>query len=99
MADDRSSGMSEALRLTRAGRLEEAFAAMQGSLGSPSTGLPATHGFSSPLGGASSARGIGGLLGRLRGALPATTGAGLPGDLRGLLANLPSGGRAGGRAA
>ena len=98
MTNDRSSGMSEALRLTRAGRLEEAFAAMQGSLGSPSTGLPATHGFSSPLGGASSARGIGGLLGRLRGALPATTGAGLPGDLRGLLANLPSGGRAGGRA-
>jgi poly(hydroxyalkanoate) depolymerase family esterase len=98
MTDNRGSGMSEALRLTRAGRLEEAFAAMQGSLGTPSSGLPSAHGFSTPFGGASNAPGLSGLLGRLRGALPPKTGAGLPGGMRGLLANLPSVGGAAGRA-
>jgi poly(hydroxyalkanoate) depolymerase family esterase len=112
MTDDRTSGMSEALRLTRAGRLEEAFAAMQRSLGSPSTvlppttggagaglpGLPLTSGLPTGFGGASGAPGAGALLEKLRGALPAKTGAGLTGGLRGLLANLPSVGSAGGRA-
>jgi poly(hydroxyalkanoate) depolymerase family esterase len=112
MNDDRSSGMSEALRLTRAGQLDEAFAVMQRTLGSPSSlfppagrgagpgqsGLPFVNGVSSPSGAGRGARGTGGLLGRLRGALPAKTGAGLPGALGGLLANLPSVGVAGGRA-
>jgi poly(hydroxyalkanoate) depolymerase family esterase len=92
MTDDRSSGMSEALRLTRAGRLEEAFAVMQRSLGSPPNGVPTAFG------GARGAPGTGGLLGRLREALPAKTGSGLPGGLRGLLANLPSVGGTRGRA-
>src|SRR4051794_38711760 len=112
MTDDRSSGMSEALRLTRAGRLEEAFATMQRSLGSPSTvlppatgkggqglpGLPLANAVPTMFGAESGAPGHGGLLGRLRGALPARTGAGLSGGLRGLLANLPSVCAAGGRA-
>jgi poly(hydroxyalkanoate) depolymerase family esterase len=109
MDDDRTSGMSEALRLTRAGQLNEAFAVMQRSLGA-TTGSPpgapvpgrslrplpnATPAPSSVLGGAP---GAGGLMGRLRGALAGKSGAELPGALGGLLQNLPSVGGARGRA-
>jgi poly(hydroxyalkanoate) depolymerase family esterase len=110
MTDDRSSGMSEALRLTRAGRLEEAYAVMQRSLGSATIpphagragsglpGAPLANVVSTLLPGMGGATGVGGLLGRLRGALQAKTGSGLPGGLRGLLANPPSGGGMGARA-
>jgi poly(hydroxyalkanoate) depolymerase family esterase len=99
MDDDRSSGMSEALRLTRAGQLSEAFVVMQRSLGagSPSTrpdlsGVPARSADSATLAGS------GGFLDRLRGALTATSGAGLPGRLGDLLRDLPTGGPGGVRA-
>jgi poly(hydroxyalkanoate) depolymerase family esterase len=97
MTHDRSSGMSEALRLTRAGRLDEAFEVMQRSLGAASTALPPANGAPAMFGrGAAS----GGRMGRLREALPSTTGSGLPGGLRGLLANLPPvGGARGGAGA
>jgi poly(hydroxyalkanoate) depolymerase family esterase len=99
MTDDRSSGMSEALRLTRAGQLSEAFVVMQRSLGagSPSarpdlSGGPARSADSATLAGS------GGFLDRLRGALTATSGAGLPGRLGDLLRDLPTGGPGGVRA-
>ncbi len=102
MDDDRTSGMSEALRLTRAGQLNEAFAVMQRSLGSTvplppgATGTsPGSAGLPRPTAAAS---GSGGLLGRLRGALAGQPGAGRPGALGGLLQNLPSVGGARGRA-
>jgi poly(hydroxyalkanoate) depolymerase family esterase len=112
MDDDRSSGMSEALRLTRAGRLNEAFAAMQRSLGAPPLGAPPASGgvgpglsglpFPSIAATSSGRRGgaphAGGLLGRLRGAVTGQLGAGLPGALGGLLGSLPAIGGAGGRA-
>jgi poly(hydroxyalkanoate) depolymerase family esterase len=111
MNDDRTSGMSEALRLTRAGQLIEAFAAMQRSLGSASTvpppaaggagpgsaPLPIPNPVPSPFAGMRGTAGQGGLLGKLRGALTATPNGGLPGALGGLLENLPSVGTAGGR--
>jgi poly(hydroxyalkanoate) depolymerase family esterase len=100
MDDDRTSGMSEALRLTRAGRLEEAYAVLQRSLGSgtvpPPVALPKVA--TTPFPRTTGAPALGGLLGRLREALPARTGSELPGDLRGLLGNLPSVGRVGARA-
>jgi poly(hydroxyalkanoate) depolymerase family esterase len=40
MVDDRSTGMSEALRLTRRGQLTAALAALHRALGVPSAGLP-----------------------------------------------------------
>ncbi len=110
MTDDRSSGMSEALRLTRAGRLEEAFAVMQRSLGAAPTGTPTAspragiHGLSFPAAGptaSAAARGPGttnGLLGTLRGALSAKGRGGLPGALGGLLQNLPTVGTGGAHA-
>src|SRR4051812_38782456 len=107
MDDDRGSGMSEALRLTRAGQLNEAFAVLQRSLGggragppSAKPGLPALPArplgrfASAPTGRGKAGRGTGGLLDRLRGALTAAPPAGLPGGLRGLrgmAANLPTG--------
>jgi poly(hydroxyalkanoate) depolymerase family esterase len=107
MDDDRSSGMSEALRLTRAGQLDEAFAAMQRSLGAAAMTPPAGNGTSpglpglslptgaAPFGGMRGTPGGGGLLGRLRSAMPGKSGAGRAGGLSGLLQNLPS--AAGGR--
>jgi poly(hydroxyalkanoate) depolymerase family esterase len=89
MDDDRTSGMSEALRLTRAGQLGEAFAAVQRTLGAG----PAPY----PGAGMRAAPQAGGLLDRLRGGLTATSGAGLPGALGSLRGNLPTGGPGGGR--
>jgi poly(hydroxyalkanoate) depolymerase family esterase len=94
MDDDRSSGMSEALRLTRAGQLEEAFAVMQRSLGSTSL-RPSAKGDPAAFGTAPDA---GGLLRRMREALAGNAGSEPQGGLRGLLANLPSGGGPRGRA-
>jgi poly(hydroxyalkanoate) depolymerase family esterase len=90
MADNRSSGMSEALRLTRAGQLDEAFAVMQRSLGGAAVIPPRASAF--PRGTS------GGLLDKLRSALTARGGAGLPRGLGGLLDNLPMGGQGGVRA-
>jgi poly(hydroxyalkanoate) depolymerase family esterase len=112
MNDDRTSGMSEALRLTRAGQLNEAFAVVQRTIGSPSVpppptaggsgrgipGLPPVTAPSTPLGGRGAGTGGGALMDKLRGALAAKAGAGLPGALGGLLHNLSTVGGAGGRA-
>jgi poly(hydroxyalkanoate) depolymerase family esterase len=105
MNDDHTSGMSEALRLTRAGQLEEAFAVMQRSLGAPAAGAtPAGFpGFSpatvpSPLSGIPAAAGTDGLLGKLRGALKGKGRTGLPRTDGGLLAHLPTLGGGGARA-
>ena len=100
MDDDRLSGMSEALRLTRAGQLNEAFAVLQRSLGSAGSVPPTTHGEGrsgapfpdvarTPFAGMTGAPGAGGLLGKLRDKLAAKPGAGLPGGLSGLLGKLP----------
>ncbi|WP_245159679.1 PHB depolymerase family esterase [Blastococcus sp. CT_GayMR19] len=93
--------MSEALRLTRAGQLNEAFAVLQRSLGSatvpPAPGATGTSygsvGLPRPT--AVGAPGAGGFLGKLRSTLAGQPGAGLPGALGGLLQNLPSGGARG----
>ena len=75
MDDDRAAGMSEALRLTRAGRLAEAFAVLQRTLGATSpagpvvTG-PENHGLP-----------VGGLLDKLRARLTSKPGASLPNGL------------------
>jgi poly(hydroxyalkanoate) depolymerase family esterase len=100
MDDDRTSGMFEALRLTRAGQLNEAFAVLQRSLGSAGSVPPTAHGEGSsgvpfpnvagtPFGGMTGAPGAGRLLGKLRDKLAAKPGAGLPGGLSGLLEKLP----------
>jgi poly(hydroxyalkanoate) depolymerase family esterase len=103
MNDDRTSGMSEALRLTRAGQLEEAFAVMQRSLGAAGASPAGFPSFSrgtapGPLAGIPAAAGTDGLLGRLRGALKGKGRTGLPGTDGGLLANLPTIGGGGTRA-
>jgi poly(hydroxyalkanoate) depolymerase family esterase len=111
MVDDRTSGMSEALRLTRAGQLNEAFAVMQRSLGSASFAPPPAArgtgsgqpfpGVARPFAGLGDSSGVGGLLGRLRGALAGTAGTpgvGLPAGLIGLLQKLPTIGGVGERA-
>ena len=98
MDDDRSSGMSEALRLTRTGRLDEAFAVMQRTLGAAPAGRFGASGVASaPFAGPRGAPASGGLLDKLRGALTASSGGGLPGGLGALLQSVPTRG-AGARA-
>jgi hypothetical protein len=111
MDDDRTSGMFEALRLTRAGQLNEAFAVMQRSLGSATfpppgatgtrpglSGIPRPTAAASPFTVEDGAAGAGGLLGRFNGAISGKPGAGRSGILGGLLQNLPLVGGAWGRA-
>ena len=112
MDHHRNTGMSEALRLTRAGQLEEAVAVLQRSLGSTSLtpptasgntgpGLPGirpTTGASLPLGAARGVPGAAGLLSKVRDAFTAKSGARLAGGLSGLLQNLPTAGGGRGRA-
>jgi poly(hydroxyalkanoate) depolymerase family esterase len=102
MDDDRTSGMSDALRLTRAGRLNEALAVIQRTLGSASVVPPAaTPGAGRGLAGLtfpevapiqsagrSGAPGASGLLDELRSAWAARSGAGLPDALGRLLQEL-----------
>jgi poly(hydroxyalkanoate) depolymerase family esterase len=82
MVDDGTSGMSEALRLTRAGRLTEACEALQRPLGTVRAARPSP----APAGHPSPGRpfGAAGLLGRLRSGLSAPSGSALPGGLVGL---------------
>ncbi len=105
MADHRTAGMSEALRLTRAGQLTEAFAVLQRTLGaappagSVGTGPETPRLNSDPLPGGphiSPARwhrtpGGGGLLDKLRATLTSKPGAGLPSGLTNPLGDLPAG--------
>ncbi|MGH3874724.1 MAG: extracellular catalytic domain type 1 short-chain-length polyhydroxyalkanoate depolymerase [Pseudonocardiaceae bacterium] len=86
MDDHRTTAMSEALRLSRAGQLAEAFALLRGTLsaappaGPEVSGLPPTGQHATP--------GAGGLLDKLRGAL--TSKPDLPGGPADLLGNLPT---------
>ena len=105
MDDNRTAGMSEALRLTRAGQLAEAFAVLQRTLGAaPPAGsvdngpaprlgpdaLPGGHHI--PPAGRHSTSGTGGLLDQLRAGLTSKPGAGLPSGLTDLLGDLLPGG-------
>jgi poly(hydroxyalkanoate) depolymerase family esterase len=85
MNHDHCAGMSEALRLTREGRLTEAFAALQNTLGTTPTPGPGTASASWPGGGGQPGIAAA-LLGKLRGQLD------LPVDLSALLADLPGAG-------
>ena len=107
MDDNRTADMSEALRLTRAGQLTEAFAVLQRTLGAPpragSVGpgpetarlapdpLPGGHRI--PPAGWHTTSGTGGLLDKLRAGLTSKPGAGLPSGLTDLLGDLLPGGR------
>ncbi|MGH3800495.1 MAG: hypothetical protein ACRDTD_10255, partial [Pseudonocardiaceae bacterium] len=84
MDDHRTAGMSEALRLTHAGQLMEAFALLQRTLGAAPAVLPA---------GQHAMPGASGLCDKLRGALIPKLGAGLPGGLADLWGDLPTAGR------
>jgi poly(hydroxyalkanoate) depolymerase family esterase len=100
MDDDRTAGMSEALRLTRAGQLAEAFAVLQRTLGAaPPAGSvgPGREtaprldpdalpgGHHIPPAGRHTTSGAGGLLDKLRAGLTSKPGAGLPSGLTNLL--------------
>ncbi len=88
MDDDRTAGMAEALRLTRAGQLTEAVAVLQRTLGAAAPpGRPAGTGPEIP--------GLrpGGLLDKLRSKLTHSPGAKLPGGLTNLLRDLPTANR------
>ncbi|MEO7195410.1 MAG: PHB depolymerase family esterase [Pseudonocardiaceae bacterium] len=111
MDDHRAAGMSEVLRLTHAGQLTEAFALLQRTLGAAPPAGPGATGpgipglpLSGPLpgrhippAGLHATPGVGELFDRLRGALSAQPGGGLPGGLpgglAGLLGELPTTGR------
>jgi poly(hydroxyalkanoate) depolymerase family esterase len=108
MDDHRIAGMSEALRLTRAGQLTEAFALLQRTLGTaPAAGADSTGsgipglpwggllpgGYHGPYPGQHAMPSIGELLGQLRGALRSKSSAGLPGGLADLLGDLAAGSR------
>ncbi len=84
MDDHRTTGMSEALRLTRAGQLGEVFALLQRTLGAAP--LQHTLGAAPPVGPGGTGPTIPGL--PLLGALASTTGAGPPGGLAELLSGL-----------
>jgi poly(hydroxyalkanoate) depolymerase family esterase len=99
MNDHRGAGMSEALRLTRAGQLTEAFALLQRTLGAAPHGpgipglplhgpLPGGHHI--PHAGQHATPDVGGLLDKLRGKLTSKPGAGLAGGLADLLGDLPT---------
>ncbi|MGH3897763.1 MAG: extracellular catalytic domain type 1 short-chain-length polyhydroxyalkanoate depolymerase, partial [Pseudonocardiaceae bacterium] len=89
MDDHRTAGMSEALRLTRAGQLTEASALLQRTLGAAPPAPPV---------GQHAPPSAGGLRDKLRGALTSKPGAVLPGGLAGLLGDLPTPGRGTARA-
>ena len=102
MDDHRTAGMSEALRLTRAGQLTEAFAVLQRTLGaappagSVGTGPETPRLDPDPLPGGPhipparwhTTPGGGGLLDKLRATLTSKPGAGLPSGLTDLLGDL-----------
>src|SRR6202022_318817 len=108
MDDHRTAGMSEALRLTRAGQLTEAFAVLQRTLGAaPPAGSvgtgpeipgrppggPLPGGHHIPLAGWHITPGAGGLLDKLRATVTSKPGAGLPSGLTNLLGDLPAASR------
>jgi poly(hydroxyalkanoate) depolymerase family esterase len=108
MDDHRTAGMSEALRLTRAGQLTEAFAVLQRTLGAaPPAGSvgtgpeipgrppggPLPGGHHIPPAGWHITPGAGGLLDNLRATMTSKPGAGLPSRLTNLLGDLPAASR------
>jgi poly(hydroxyalkanoate) depolymerase family esterase len=105
MDDHHTAGMSEALRLTRAGQLIEAFEVLQRTLGAaPPAGSVGTgpkipgHSPGGPLPGGRhipparwhSTAGAGGLLDKLWATVTSKAGAGLPNGLTNLLGDLPT---------